>query len=97
VHHDSSLKEFVMAQIRWLLIDEIKVSSKQHKKVAHSKVEKHRIAFESDRHVEPIDVIACPMGEVMAYRILGNGRHRYFGAIAAGMNMIPCKLHASRV
>lgn len=86
-----------MAQIRWLALEVIKVSSKQRKKISNSKVEKHRIAFESDRYVEPIDVVSCPTGNQMTYRILGNGRHRYFGALEAGMTMIPCKLHASRV
>ena len=85
-----------MVRTAWLSIEHIAVSSKQRKKVSPKKVDKHRKAFEEDRFVEPIDVVSCRTDDQERYRILGNGRHRYFGALEAGMPLIECRIHDSR-
>ena len=80
----------------WISLDLIDVSHKQRKKVARSKVERHRAAYENGDAVRPIDIVAhatCKNG--VRYRILGNGRHRYFGALEAGMPVIECEIHDS--
>jgi hypothetical protein len=69
----------------WLNIKNIKVSEKQFRKVDKNKVEKHRRHFEEGGQVMQIDVVKINDNE---YCICGNGRHRYFGAIAAGFEMI---------
>ena len=63
-------------------IDNIKVSNKQRRKVDPTKVEKHRKAFEEGIEVMPIDVVRI---DEDTYNICGNGRHRYFGAVEAGL------------
>lgn len=86
-----------MVRLEWLPLEAINVSHRQRKKVAHSKVEKHRIAFENGNDIEPIDVVACSVDTHVRYRILGNGRHRFFGALESGASMIPCRIHSSRL
>jgi hypothetical protein len=66
-------------------IDNIKVSKKQRRKIDSNKVEKHRIAFERGLNVMPIDVVRIDNN---VYNICGNGRHRYFGAVEAGVMYI---------
>lgn len=85
-----------MVERHWIPIKDIQVSPKQRKKVAWHKVRKHARAFEEGREVEPIDIVACTVHGQARYRILGNGRHRYFGAIEAQMPVIECRVHASR-
>jgi len=80
----------------WIPIGLIDVSEKQRHKVTRSKVEKHRMAYENGDEVYPIDVVAHNSDNgVIRYRILGNGRHRFFGAIEAGMPVIECVIHDS--
>lgn len=83
----------------WIPIDSILVSDTQRKKVNRKKVEKHRRDFEEGREVVPIDVIRIDSTKSAQpqYRILGNGRHRYFGAIEAGSSFIPVIIHDSRI
>lgn len=69
----------------WINIEYIKVGEKQFKKLDKHKVEQHRKAFEMEEEVMPIDVSKLGTNE---YCICGNGRHRYFGAIEAGIKMI---------
>ncbi|HBK34967.1 MAG: hypothetical protein UU08_C0022G0003 [Candidatus Uhrbacteria bacterium GW2011_GWE2_40_58] len=79
---------------QWIPVEQIDVSSKQIRRVARSKVEKHCQAFEHGEEILPIDVIAYwTQGDMIRYRILGNGRHRYLGAIEAGMPVIECFVH----
>lgn len=73
----------------WINIQQIKVSEKQLKKVDPNKVEKHRKSFEIGEDVMPIDVVKINENE---YNICGNGRHRYFGAIAAGFTQIEANI-----
>jgi hypothetical protein len=82
--------------VAWISVDLIDISHKQRRKVARSKVERHRAAFERGADVRPIDVVAHSSHEgTTRYRILGNGRHRYFGAIEAGLPVIECIIHDS--
>ena len=77
-------------------MDVILIAEDQQHKVDRKKVEKHRKDFEQDKDVLPIDVIRTDDGSKKPfYRILGNGRHRYFGAKEAGLTMIPVRIHAS--
>jgi ParB/Sulfiredoxin domain len=69
----------------WVNIGHIKVSGKQARKVDPYKVEHHRQLFEQGGEVMPIDVVKINNAE---YNICGNGRHRYFGALKAGLTMI---------
>lgn len=69
----------------WIELIKIKVSAKQLKKLDAHKVEKHRKAFEEGEYVMPIDVVK--IGDE-AYCINGNGRHRFFGAVEAGLVVI---------
>ena len=80
----------------WIPIEKIGVSEKQRRKITPSKVEKHRIAYENGDEVCPIDVVAHNSENgVIRYRILGNGRHRFFGAVEAGLPAIECVIHDS--
>ena len=49
------------------------------------KVEQHRKFLEEGGDMFPIDVVKI---NEIEFCICGNGRHRYFGAIAAGFQMI---------
>jgi hypothetical protein len=69
----------------WIEIRKIKVSAKQLKKLDKHKVEQHRKAFEEGEYVMPIDVVKI---NELEYCINGNGRHRFFGAVEAGLEMI---------
>lgn len=69
----------------WLSINIIKVSEKQLIKIDKHKVEKHRKHLEKGGEIMPIDVVKINADE---YCICGNGRHRYYGALAAGFEMI---------
>ena len=69
----------------WIYIKQVHVGAKQLKRLDRSKIEKHRIEFDRGGEVMPIDVVEITADE---YCISGNGRHRYFGALAAGMEMI---------
>ena len=69
----------------WIEICKIKVSAKQLKKLDKHKVEEHRKSFEEGEYVMPIDVVKINESE---YCINGNGRHRFFGAVKAGLLMI---------
>jgi len=69
----------------WVNVKQIRVNDKQSKKVDMHKVEKHRKFLEEGGDMLPIDVVKINETE---YCICGNGRHRYFGAIAAGFQMI---------
>ena len=69
----------------WIYIKQVHVGAKQLKKLDRSKIEKHRKEFDRGGEVMPIDVVKITADE---YCISGNGRHRYFGALAAGMEMI---------
>ncbi len=73
----------------WINIEKIKVSEKQLSKVDKKKVELHRKKMESGEIMMPIDVVQINETE---YCICGNGRHRYFGAIAAGCTMIEVEI-----
>lgn len=73
----------------WINISCIKVSDKQLRKVDKSKVEKHRKDIEEGKVLYPIDVVQINEKE---FCICGNGRHRYYGAIAAGMTMIEVEI-----
>ena len=81
---------------KWIELSKIDISDKQRRRVARAKVEKHRAAYERGDDIRPIDVIAhLSQNGVTRYRILGNGRHRYFGAEAAGLPVIECIIHDS--
>jgi hypothetical protein len=69
----------------WVNISELRVNGRQATKLDKKKVEKHRRDYEFGNEVFPIDVVQIATDE---YCIDGNGRHRYFGAIAAGVTMI---------
>ena len=69
----------------WIEIKYIKVAEKQLKKVDLNKVEKHRKFLEEGGEMMPIDVVQINDTE---YCICGNGRHRYFGCLAAGFTII---------
>jgi hypothetical protein len=69
----------------WIRIDQIKVSDKQYLKVDKNKVEQHRKALEKGEEMFPIDVVKINETD---FNICGNGRHRYYGAIAAGLELI---------
>jgi hypothetical protein len=69
----------------WINIIQIRVNEKQLKKVDKDKVNKHKKDFEIGNEVFPIDVVKINNNQ---YCINGNGRHRYFGAIEAGVTMI---------
>lgn len=73
----------------WIGIHKIRVGSKQLAKLDRHKVEAHRIAFEEGGSVVPIDVVDLGDG---TYNICGNGRHRYFGALEAGVTEIDCNV-----
>lgn len=73
----------------WVNINNIRVNGRQKSKIDKNKVEKHRRDFEEGREVFPIDVVQVAEDE---YCIRGNGRHRYFGAIAAGVSHIEINL-----
>lgn len=66
-------------------LSDIYVNSKQRKKCDESKIEKHRIAFEEGDYVMPIEVTKVSDDK---FTINGNGRHRYYGALDAGMMYI---------
>lgn len=69
----------------WINIEYIKVNERQFKKLDKGKIEQHRKAFEMGMDVFPIDVEEISFN---VYCIAGNGRHRYYGAIEAGIKMI---------
>lgn len=69
----------------WIEICKIRVGVKQLKKLDRHKVEQHRKAFEEGEYVMPIDVVKINDEE---YCINGNGRHRFFGAVEAGLKFI---------
>ena len=69
----------------WVKIKQIKVSDKQYLKVDKYKVDKHRKFLEEGGDILPIDVVKINETE---FNICGNGRHRYYGVIAAGFYMI---------
>ena len=73
----------------WVNIKNIRVNEKQKSKVDKNKVEKHRKHLEMGGDMMPIDVVQISSEE---YCICGNGRHRYYGAIAAGQTMIEVNL-----
>ena len=73
----------------WVNINYIKVSEKQARKIDRHKVEQHRAAFEQGLDVMAIDVIKLSDEH---YCIDGNGRHRYFGALAARIEYIEINL-----
>jgi hypothetical protein len=63
----------------------IKVNAKQLKKLDLHKVEQHARSYELGEEVFPIDLVRIGPDE---YCISGNGRHRYFGAVQAGVKFI---------
>jgi len=69
----------------WVNIKYIRVSDKQLKKIDPKKVDKHRKFLEEGGDMFPIDVVRINEEE---FCICGNGRHRYFGTLAAGYTMI---------
>ena len=70
-----------------LPIASIRVSKKQKQKVARSKVKDHLHDLEENQDdLYPIDVHALGDG---TYTIAGNGRHRYFAYLLAGVSHIP--------
>lgn len=73
----------------WVNIKSIRVNEKQKSKVDKNKVEKHRKHLEMGGEMMPIDVVQVNADE---YCICGNGRHRYYGAISAGLTMIEVNL-----
>jgi len=73
----------------WINIKQIKVSDKQYLKVDKCKVEQHRKFLEEGGDMFPIDVVKINETD---FNICGNGRHRYFGAIAAGFELIEVKV-----
>jgi len=70
-------------------IDFIKVNAKQLKKVDRHKVAQHAQAYELGEEVFPIDLVRVGPDE---YCISGNGRHRYFGALQAGIKFIEANI-----
>ena len=66
-------------------IDFIKVNAKQLKKLDRHKVDEHALSYEIGEDVHPIDLVRIDHNE---YCISGNGRHRYFGAVKAGIKFI---------
>jgi hypothetical protein len=73
----------------WVNIIQIRVNEKQFKKIDKDKVDKHRKHLEMGGNILPIDVVKINNNE---YCICGNGRHRYFGTIEAGLTMIEIKI-----
>lgn len=69
----------------WVNIKYIKVNEKQLLKVDRHKVEEHRKHLEEGGGMMPIDVVKINDDE---FCISGNGRHRYFGVIEAGYELI---------
>ncbi len=69
----------------WVNIIQIRVNEKQSKKIDKNKVEKHRKHLETGGDMFPIDVVKINDEE---YCICGNGRHRYYGAVEAGIQFI---------
>ena len=69
----------------WVNIKNIRVNEKQKSKLDKHKVDKHRKHLEDGGEMMPIDVVKINDEE---YCICGNGRHRYFGAIDAGVTLI---------
>lgn len=69
----------------WIHITAVQVSEKQLKKVDRHKVLEHQTSFEHGKFIMPIDVVKVSEEK---YCICGNGRHRYFGAVNAGIEMI---------
>ena len=69
----------------WIHIKQIKVNDKQYLKVDKKKVELHRKALEQGEEMFPNDVVKINETD---FNICGNGRHRYYGAIAAGFELI---------
>jgi hypothetical protein len=69
----------------WVNIIQIRVNEKQSKKIDKNKVEKHRKHLEMGGDMFPIDVVKISDEE---YCICGNGRHRYYGAVEAGLKFI---------
>ncbi len=96
-NQDSVLNKEEREETVWLPLDVILVAESQREKTDPKKVEKHRKDFEQDKDIVPIDVIRTDDGSGKPlYRILGNGRHRYFGAKAAGMTSVPVVIRGSR-
>ena len=73
----------------WVNIIQIHVNEKQSKKIDKGKVEKHRKHLEMGGDMFPIDVVKINDNE---YCICGNGRHRYYAALAAGFQYIEVNL-----
>lgn len=94
---ESAFKDQEGESDQWISTDLIYVAEDQKKKVDRKKVEKHRADFEEGRDILPIDVIPMEINGQIRYRILGNGRHRYFGALEAGVDIIPVRIHDSRL
>lgn len=66
----------------------IHVSPRTLRKLDPNRVAQHCAAFEAGDPVMPIDVRRTGDG----YTIAGNGRHRYAGALAAGVDTIACRI-----
>ena len=69
----------------WIHIKQNKDNDKQDLKLDKKKVELHRKSLEQGEEMFPIDVVKINETD---FNICGNGRHRYYGAIAAGFTMI---------
>ncbi len=82
---------------QWIPTALLYVAEDQIKKLDKKKVDKHRADFEEGRDVLPIDVVPIEIEGAIRYRILGNGRHRYFGALEAGFDIVPVRIHDSRL
>ena len=74
-------------EVEWISTELIRRDPK--KKLDVKKVEKLRQAIETGREIRPIVVSRMEDG---TYRIVGDGRHRYEGHLAAG-----CQVIAARV
>lgn len=95
---NKGLPEARPEETSWVPIASIKVAEKGHQKLDQHKIEKHRRAFEEGKDIAPIDVVRIEApGQNLSYRILGNGRHRFWGAVQAGYTEVPVQIHGSRL
>ena len=71
----------------YVLIEKVRVSAKQAKRVTRNKVEKHKKFLETcQEDLMPID--ACKLTDG-TFTIDGNGRHRYFAYLELGYREVP--------
>ena len=74
-------------------LDNIRVSAKQREKVSFDKVKRHIEALNRGNDLVPIDVHRLDDG---TFVIDGNGRHRYFAYLEAGIPLVPVNVKQSK-